>query len=44
MDCNEKCRHTGTNSRRSSRYTANFNTAESSSSSSEPDSDSNPKH
>ncbi|XP_071572097.1 protein patched [Temnothorax nylanderi] len=40
----EKCRHSGSSSRRSSRCSANINAGESSSSSSEPDSDSNAKH
>lgn len=42
VDRSEKCRHTGTSSRRSSRCSANVNTGESSGS--EPDSDSNAKH
>ncbi|XP_072766722.1 protein patched isoform X2 [Anoplolepis gracilipes] len=44
VDRSEKCRHTGTSSRRSSRCSTNVNVGESSGSSSEPDSDSNPKH
>ncbi|XP_034192585.2 protein patched isoform X5 [Osmia lignaria lignaria] len=45
VDRSEKCRHTGSTSRRSSRCSANVNAGESSGSSSEPDSDSNPnKH
>ncbi|XP_012231499.1 protein patched [Linepithema humile] len=43
VDRSEKCRHTGT-SRRSSRCSANVNAGESSGSSSEPDTESNPKH
>ncbi|XP_046825027.1 protein patched isoform X1 [Vespa crabro] len=45
MDRSEKCQHTSTSSRRSSRCNANVNTGESSGSNSEPDSDTNPnKH
>ncbi|PBC33005.1 Protein patched [Apis cerana cerana] len=45
VDRSEKCRHTTSNSRRSSRCSANVNGGESSGSGSEPDSDSNPnKH
>ncbi|XP_029676323.1 protein patched isoform X2 [Formica exsecta] len=44
VDRSEKCRHTSTGSRRSSRCSANVNAGESSGSSSEPDSDFNPKH
>ncbi|KAG7203232.1 hypothetical protein KM043_010333 [Ampulex compressa] len=45
VDRSEKCRHTGSSSRRSSRCSTNVNAGESSGSSSEPDSDSNPnKH
>ncbi|KAG5322403.1 PTC protein, partial [Pseudoatta argentina] len=42
MDRSEKCRHSGSNSRRSSRCNTNVNAGESSGS--EPDSDSNAKH
>ncbi|XP_076225909.1 protein patched isoform X3 [Nomia melanderi] len=41
MDRSEKCRHTTSSSRRSTRCNANINVGESSGSSSEPDSDSN---
>ncbi|XP_071877009.1 protein patched isoform X1 [Bombus fervidus] len=45
VDRSEKCRHTTSSSRRSSRCSANVNAGESSGSGSEPDSDSNPnKH
>ncbi|RLU17567.1 hypothetical protein DMN91_009803 [Ooceraea biroi] len=44
VDRNEKCRHAGASSRRSSRCSTNVNAGESSGSGSEPDSDSNPKH
>ncbi|XP_032664388.1 protein patched isoform X2 [Odontomachus brunneus] len=44
VDRGEKCRHTGTSSRRSSRCSTNVSAGESSSSSPEPDTESNPKH